>query len=44
MIVELFTIACALFSISYHLCKMSINLETISKILMNLSDNEEEDD
>lgn len=40
---ELLMIACALFWISFNICRLNDRLETISEILMDNSEDEEED-
>lgn len=41
---ELLMIACALFWISFNICRLNDKLETISEILMDNSEDEEEND
>lgn len=41
---ELLTIACALFMINFNLCRLNDRLETISEILLDNSNDEEEND
>lgn len=40
---ELLTIACALFMINFNICRLNDRLEVISEILLDNSDDEEED-
>lgn len=40
---ELLTIACALFMINFNICRLNDRLEAISEILIDDSDDEEED-
>lgn len=41
---ELLMIACALFWISFNICRLNDKLKTISEILMDNSEDEEEND
>lgn len=41
---ELLMIACSLFWISFNICRLNDRLEIIAEILLDNSDNEEEDD
>lgn len=40
---ELLMIACSLFWISFNICRLNDRLETIAEILLDNSDDEEED-
>lgn len=41
---ELLMIACSLFWISFNICRLNDRLETIAEILLDNSDDEEEND